>query len=134
MEFEGLRRRSDLPNLTPLIDIVFLLLVFFMLTAHFVEDEAIPLQLPAADSGVPLPDQEQPLLLTVDAQGRLLLQQQSVSESELLALLQAQWQTRSNRQLTLKGDAGVALGQMVRLLDIARQSGAAGVDIVTRKP
>ncbi|MCK5385827.1 MAG: biopolymer transporter ExbD, partial [Gammaproteobacteria bacterium] len=39
MEFEGLQRNRKIPSLTPLIDIVFLLLVFFMLTAHFVKDE-----------------------------------------------------------------------------------------------
>ncbi|MES9848528.1 MAG: biopolymer transporter ExbD, partial [Candidatus Thiodiazotropha sp.] len=45
MEYEYKRRSGQVLNLTPLIDVVFLLLVFFMLTAHFIEDEAIDIQL-----------------------------------------------------------------------------------------
>ncbi|WP_277400410.1 ExbD/TolR family protein [Candidatus Vondammii sp. HM_W22] len=52
------RRHSNVVlNLTPLIDIVFLLLVFFMLTAHFIEDESIAIDLPEATSSAKADDE-----------------------------------------------------------------------------
>ena len=51
MGSERRRRAGALLNLTPLIDIVFLLLVFFMLTSHFIEDQTIDINLPKANSG-----------------------------------------------------------------------------------
>ncbi|WP_143558479.1 ExbD/TolR family protein, partial [Solemya velum gill symbiont] len=50
MAYERPRHSNVVLNLTPLIDIVFLLLVFFMLTAHFIEDQALVVDLPDANS------------------------------------------------------------------------------------
>ena len=72
MQFEGRRRISHVPNLTPLIDIVFLLLVFFMLTSHFVREDTIVVDLPVADSGESIEDDEQ-LEVVIDAQGRIIV-------------------------------------------------------------
>ena len=57
MEFKGLTASHKKTNLTPMIDIVFLLLVFFMLTAHFVKDQSLDIALPEANSAANLEDQ-----------------------------------------------------------------------------
>jgi len=71
MQFEGWRRSSHVPNMTPLIDIVFLLLIFFMLTSHFVRDDALNIQLPEAESGEQL-DEDQSIEIAINAQGQWL--------------------------------------------------------------
>ena len=133
MEFEGLRRSSHTPNLTPLIDIVFLLLVFFMLTAHFVKDESIAIALPEAQSSSELND-EDVLEVTIDAHGQIHINGNAVAlaalETELSSLLQG----RENKWVTLRGDREANLEKAVTVLDAARKAGAESVDIVTNKP
>ncbi|HKI60353.1 MAG TPA: biopolymer transporter ExbD, partial [Mariprofundaceae bacterium] len=70
MEFEATRRSGQAPNLTPLIDIVFLLLVFFMLTAHFVRDEGLPIELPEAASAISL-ENNKPVEISISSDGRI---------------------------------------------------------------
>ena len=133
MEFEGLRRSSHTPNLTPLIDIVFLLLVFFMLTAHFVEDEAITIALPEAQSSTEL-KQDEVVQVLVDAQGRAYINGEEIAITELEMRLRIELQDRDNKWVTLRGDQGTDLAKAVAVLDAARRAGADAVDIVTNRP
>lgn len=132
MQFEGRRRTSNTPNLTPLIDVVFLLLVFFMLTSHFVREEAMNIDLPVAESGEATGEDDQ-LEVVVDADGRFLLNDHFVEAGALEATLHKALQGRSNKVVRIRGDRGAALGTAVSVLDAARKAGAASVDIVTER-
>ncbi len=132
MQFEGRRRSSGVPNLTPLIDIVFLLLVFFMLTSHFVREEALNIDLPVADSGAAVEEQDQ-LEVVIDASGRILLRDHIVELEDLEATLREALASSRNKVVRIRGDQAVSLGQAVGLLDAARAAGAEGVDIVTER-
>lgn len=132
MHFEGRRKSSMGLNLTPLIDVVFLLLVFFMLTSHFVRDEMIPLALPAAETGQPLTGDT--LQLVLDDQNRILLDGKTVPQAALEERLRMELLPRTHKRLQLKGDKRAALGLTVEVLDAARKAGAEGVDIITRQP
>jgi biopolymer transport protein ExbD len=132
MQFEGRRRSSQMPNLTPLIDIVFLLLVFFMLTSHFVQEQAIDIDLPVADSGEAVSEDEQ-LELVINAQGRFLLDDHFVEPESLERLLREKLELRKDRSLRVRGDRNAPLGQAVTVLDAARKAGASGVDVVTEQ-
>ena len=133
MQFEGTRRSGQAPNLTPLIDIVFLLLVFFMLTAHFVNDEGLPIELPEAVSATSLEDKE-PLEVVIERSGALRMDGTVISYAMLAARLGDLLGDRSDKRVVIRGDSGVTLGDSVRVIDAARQAGASGVDIVTEKP
>ena len=133
MRFEGVRKAQSTPNLTPLIDIVFLLLVFFMLTAHFVKDESIAIELPQAESAVAR-DEEAALEVLLDKEGRIHLGGNLVEPDSLEQQLRAQLQGREKKWVTLKGDKGADLGGAVTILDAARRAGAAAVDVVTERP
>lgn len=130
MQFEGSRRSSHVPNITPLIDIVFLLLVFFMLTSHFVQDETLNIQLPETESGVSL-DREKSIEIVIDASGQWLYKEQAVDAEALRPALQADLSGLENKRVRIRGDKSSDLGSAVRVLDIARRAGATGVDIVT---
>jgi biopolymer transport protein ExbD len=133
MKFEGVRRSSDVPNLTPLIDIVFLLLVFFLLTAHFVRDEGIAIQLPEAESAV-ASDDDLLVEVLVDAEGRIHLDKQEVLVDQLEARIRAALEGKEKKWVTLRGDRGTQLQIVVSVLDAARRAGAESVDVVTEKP
>ena len=133
MEFEGRRRTSHVPNLTPLIDVVFLLLVFFMLTAHFVRDESISIDLPQAESSAAL-DPEKSVEVVIDQDGRLLFDGAPRDADALETALRHVLESRSKKIVTLRGDRKANLGATVTALDAARKAGADSVDIITSKP
>lgn len=133
MQFEGLQRRRKTPSLTPLIDIVFLLLVFFMLTAHFVEDQSLDIALPEAESAISLEESDS-LIIVLDEHGQILLNKKPVSLLVLTDTLREAIQERSNKQVILRGDQSTALGLMVKIMDAARKAGAESLDIATRQP
>ena len=132
MQFEGRRRNSQIPNLTPLIDIVFLLLVFFMLTSHFVRDEVLAIDLPEADSGSPLKPIKQ-IEVIINENGEYSLNSQIVSLEQLEQSLTQQLhpQTQQAKVVRIRGDANVDLGIAIGAFDAARKAGASSVDIVT---
>ena len=133
MEFEGLQRNRKIPSLTPLIDIVFLLLVFFMLTAHFVKDQVLDITLPEADSATTL-DNEDALGIVLDKKGHILIKQKYIAVNDLDKVLQQMLSGRKNKQVILRGDEIAQLGLTVKVMDAARKAGARSLDIITQKP
>ena len=129
MQFEGRRRSSQVPNLAPLIDIVFLLLVFFMLTSHFVQEQTLNIDLPMADSGEVMTEDGQ-LEVVLDAEGRFLIDNQVVESNNLEGALTQHLKERKDPLVRIRGDRGAPLGLAVTVLDAARKAGASGVDIV----
>ena len=132
MQFEGTRRTSHIPNLTPLIDIVFLLLVFFMLTSHFVRDEVINIDLPEADSGDSL-DEPEHIEVVVNEAGEFIINSEVVSAESLEIILIEKLKGQKEKIVRIRGDKQVDLGIAIGAFDAARKAGASGVDIVTIK-
>lgn len=132
MQFEGRRRSGQTPNLTPLIDIVFLLLVFFMLTSHFVQEQALDIDLPVADSGEAVREDSE-LEVVINARGHLLVDEHIVETENLEGVLRQQLAGRESKLVRVRGDRGAPLGKAVAVLDAARKAGADGVDIVTER-
>ncbi len=132
MQFEGRRRISHVPNLTPLIDIVFLLLVFFMLTSHFVREDSIDIDLPVADSGESIEDDEH-LEVVIDAQGRIIIHDQFVKAEALVRTLRKALRTKKEKVIRVRGDRTADLERAVLVLDASRKAGAQAVDIVTER-
>ncbi|MDX2507751.1 MAG: biopolymer transporter ExbD [Gammaproteobacteria bacterium] len=130
MQFEGRRRTSYVPNLTPLIDIVFLLLVFFMLTSHFVRDEVINIDLPEAESGESLDEPEQ-IEIVINEAGKFLFNSRIVTPDSLEDILRNELKDQKEKVVRIRGDEHVELGIAIAVLDAARKAGASGVDIVT---
>ena len=132
MQFEGSRRSSQVPNVTPLIDIVFLLLVFFMLTSHFVEDDALNIQLPETESGEQL-DEKKSIEIVINTEGQWLYKEKVVDADALFLALQDDLSKLEDKRVRIRGDKSSDLGSAVTVLDVARRAGATGVDIVTER-
>ena len=132
MQFEGSRRSSHVPNVTPLIDIVFLLLVFFMLTSHFVQDDVLNIQLPETESGEEL-DEKKSIEIVINTEGQWLYREKVVDADALLLALQDDLSKLEDKRVRIRGDKSSDLGSTVTVLDVARRAGATGVDIVTER-
>ncbi len=133
MGSEYRRHSSMVLNLTPLIDIVFLLLVFFMLTAHFIEDQAIPIDLPEAQNSSKS-DDEGYVEVAMTPDGRLLVDGFPTDEASLVETLKGALHAPEKRFVRLKGDHAAQFGLGVKVIDAARAAGAESLDILTERP
>lgn len=133
MDSERRRRTGAILNLTPLIDIVFLLLVFFMLTSHFIEDQSIDINLPQARSGSDA-HMDEFVEVIVDPQGALLVNGRSVQLERLEETLKGAFHAPGVRFVRLRGDHEARLGVVISVIDAARSAGAESLDILTRQP
>lgn len=120
-------------NLTPLIDIVFLLLVFFMLTAHFIEEEQIDIQLPKAQSSDSLSN-DQTITILLTPSGQVLVEGIATTMDELQLTLRDELRNSDEKLIRLKGDYRAQFGNAVAIIDAARLAGAESLDIQTEQP
>jgi len=133
VEFEGLPPRRHIPNLTPLIDIVFLLLIFFLLTSHFVKDESLDIALPEAESARAF-ENEEALEIIIDQMGDIIVNDQHINPDRLDEILRLSLAKRNKKQVILRGDQSVPLSLTVKVMDAARKAGAESLDIITKQP
>ncbi|MBL8792379.1 MAG: biopolymer transporter ExbD [Planctomycetia bacterium] len=119
-------RKSPQMELTPMIDCVFQLLIFFMLSSSF-QTPMIQLTLPRAATQ----DQEPPpeILVTVDEQGRFYLNRLEIAAEELEPRLRPLVSESKHRIVTFRGDRKMPYECFVRALDAARAAGAVHLDI-----
>ncbi|MES9868841.1 MAG: biopolymer transporter ExbD [Sedimenticola sp.] len=126
-------RSSTVLNLTPLIDIVFLLLVFFMLTAHFIQEERIDIDLPTATSAAADEDDHY-VNVTLLPDGTLLVDGIATTEAQLTDTLRGALHAPGKRYVRLRGDRAAQFGNAVTIIDAARSAGAESLDIQTERP
>ncbi|MBN1698191.1 MAG: biopolymer transporter ExbD [Spirochaetales bacterium] len=120
------------PEITPLIDMVFLLLIFFLLTSYYSRPQ-IPVELPESDQGLILP--ESPLLVTIQKNGTILLDGAPVPLSALLAALGDLLSDREEKEVGLQVGLDVPFQDVIEVMDIAKESGAEHFRfIVEKKP
>lgn len=116
----------------PMIDIIFFLLVFFMMSMlTMVVQKSVPIQLPqAATSKVNL---DKVLPITVTADGAIYLEQERIPEGQLKARLEAEKSKNPEMAIIIRGDAGVNYGRVVSVIDTAKKSGIQKVSIAAEE-
>lgn len=129
MEFEGRSRPSLRLNLAPLIDVVLILLIFFMLTSTFVVAEAIDIDLPFSKSSQETEETQIVVLLSLD--GQVALNDEVVGRDVLSERLTGLFEARPDRPATLKADADVSVQQLLEIMDLIREAGGRHVSIAT---
>jgi biopolymer transport protein ExbD len=117
--------------MTSLIDIVFLLLIYFLLTTNFMVDEGISVKLPQAQASAP--QTEEVITVFVDAQGRTFIGNQAVALDLLFDRLREQLASRASDLVVVRADRSVILNQAVKVMDIAKAAGAGRLVLATEK-
>jgi biopolymer transport protein ExbD len=117
--------------LTALIDIVFLLLIYFLLTTNFMVDEGIAIKLPQAKAS--RPQTEQTITVYVDRDGRSYLDNREISFTELFKRLKAMIGDRNDKLVVVRADRGVILNKAVKVMDVAKAAGAGRLCLATEK-
>lgn len=129
MRLDSDDRDDDAPNLTPLIDVVFLLLVFFLVATTFAKEEVeLDLELPAARTGTK-DDAPQPIVVYVDRDGRLLVDGRATTLEGLEQRLRAAALRDRSQEVLIRGDTQVPLGRVVEAFDACRAASLTKVAI-----
>ncbi len=116
---------------TSLIDIVFLLLIYFLLTTNYMVDEGIKIKLPQARASAP--QTEEVLTVYVDQQGRAFLGTEEVSIARLFDRLKEKIGSQENKLVVIRADRAVILNKAVKVMDIAKAAGAGRLCLATEK-
>jgi biopolymer transport protein ExbD len=131
MKFRKTRRDEVTPDITPLIDCVFLLLIFFMLSTTFVVSPGIRINLPQAQAE-PVRHERQDLRIKVDAQGTVFVGNQRVSTDDLNAQFQDAARADRDTMVIIEADEETPHKFVVDVMDRAKTSGLHRLAIATR--
>lgn len=133
MNFRNKKHKALDISLTPMIDVVFLLLIFFMVTTTFSKETAIRVQLPQAEGQAP-EKTEQVLTLTIDKSGKYFINNQEVKDKSMQSLTQI-LAAVSNKQvpLLINADANAPVQAAISVLDAATHVGFKNITFATQK-
>ncbi len=129
MEFEGRARIHSHLDIAPLIDIVFLLLVFFMLTSTFLVPEAIELELPESTSATIT--EITPITVALNATGDLTLNGEVIQLDKLREAIEPLIAENIDVAITLKSDARSEVQQLLKVMDEIRAAGGRNIALAT---
>ena len=132
MNFKGHGRRDDVSlDMTPLIDVVFLLLIFFMLTASFTQAQRLKVELPKAEHGEAVKDPAKDWVIEIDAQGNYALNGEALAGDQLTLRLRELPERTDDTVILIRADAKTEHQAVVQALDAARAAGLLHIGLAT---
>jgi biopolymer transport protein ExbD len=129
MELRRTRKRSVIINLTSLIDVLFLLLIFFMVSTTFVSQPAISLQLPDAKHSEAT--RQTPVVVHVDERGGVYLNDEPIEVALLEQALISRLEGMAEKAVVLKADSRVSHGVVIHVLDLIKGAGVEKLVVAT---
>lgn len=130
MDFERRKRSTEGLNMTPLIDMVFLLLIFFILSSHFISEQGFKIKLPKAVEAQPHKNEN--VVVFVRSDGSVIVDNDSIAIDALERKLAGCLERSSSKTVVIKADGTVTLELAVRVMDIAKAANAGGLVIATQ--
>ncbi len=117
-------------NVTPLVDVMLVLLVIFMITAPLMLN-GIKLELPKTKEVNPMNLTTEQVVLSMTLSGELFLGKNKVLEGEVIELVQSQFKEAKSDILYLRADYGIKYGNVARLMSFLKSSGISNIALVT---
>ncbi|MEK7783544.1 MAG: protein TolR [Candidatus Binatota bacterium] len=117
-------------NVTPLVDVMLVLLVIFMVTAPIIQ-QGVQVNLPQAKAGA-IPGREEQLVVTINRNGRVYLNDNAMTLSELGQKLRAIHQLQQGKEVYLRADQDVRYGVVIKAIAEIKQAGIEKLGMVTR--
>ncbi len=136
MKFRRRSRNKVTVELTPLIDVVFLLLIFFMVSTTFIRETELKIDLPEATGDIQEVDNDI-VEITISASGEYAVNNRLLINSSLKTLMAAMKEVSegdTERRLIITADAGARHDAVVQVMDAAGQLGMSRMSITTRNP
>ncbi len=117
-------------NVTPLVDVMLVLLIIFMVTAPMITS-SVNVNLPQANA-TPAPNDSKPVTISVNGQGQVFLNNTQVELPNLLSTLQAASQNNLGQAVFIRGDKDVNYGIMMQVMATVTQGGFTKVHLLTQ--
>lgn len=117
-------------NITPMVDVMLVLLIIFMVAAPMLT-VGVPVKLPETAAAALPTEQEEPLTVTVTADGRLAIQTTEVSDAEMIGKLQAIAAERTSQKIYLRADGAVAYERVAQVMGALNAGGFNEIAFVT---
>jgi biopolymer transport protein TolR len=118
-------------NVTPLVDVMLVLLIIFMVTAPLMTS-GVPVDLPKTNAQ-PINNDSEPLTVSVNAEGKIFLQDQEVSADDLVPKLQAIAKNNPERRVFVRGDKDIAYGKIMQVMGTITQGGFTKVALLAEQ-
>jgi biopolymer transport protein TolR len=132
----GRGRRGHVPmsdiNVTPLVDVMLVLLVVFMITAPLLT-VGVPVDLPRTEASQ-MVGQDEPLVISVNAKGEVFLQETPITLEQLVPQLEAITQNKRDTRIFVRGDRAIAYGKVMEVMGTVNLAGFSRVALVTQLP
>ena len=125
------RRQNSEINITPMVDVMLVLLIVFMVTAPLMT-VGVPVDLPKTQSKQ-VKSEKVPLVITVQKSGALYIQEVRVNEKQMLARLRAIHKENPDLKVFVRGDSNVAYGEVLRVMGRISASGFTKVALITEQ-
>ena len=125
----SLRPQTDI-NITPLVDVMLVLLIIFMVTAPLLTP-GVPVDLPRAKARQLNDADKEPLTITIDRQGKIFLQETEIEVSELVPRLTAIARNGYDQRILVRGDTAVDYGSVMRVMGELNVAGFRRIGLVT---
>ncbi|RMD62390.1 MAG: biopolymer transporter ExbD [Planctomycetota bacterium] len=130
MQLRKRARRDVTVDITPLVDVVFLMLIFFMVSTSFKVASSLKLELPASHSQQQLNDIKE-VVISIDAEGHFYVGDEQVTDADLRKRILNATKGDPNMRVVLRADAEARHKRVVFALDVLRQLGMGKVAIAT---
>jgi len=123
----GRKQDEDAPSIemTPIIDMVFLLLIFFLVATTYQQSEReLAIALPEAEAAGPISTMLREIIININAQGDIIVGGQSISLEELRTLVADAVRVNPDQKVSVRGDKNLPYGTIARVLDVCKAAGA----------
>jgi len=117
-------------NVTPFVDVMLVLLIIFMVAAPLLTT-GVPVELPKTTASALPAEEEQPLTISLTADGRVMLQETEVDLATLVPMLQAIAAERSNDKVFLRADGSISYEAVMQVMGALNQGGFHSIGLVT---
>ena len=119
-------------NVTPMVDVMLVLLVVFMISAPLMT-VGVPVDLPKTNASQ-MVGQDEPLVVSVNAKGEVFLQETKIGLEQLVPRLEAITQNKKDTRIFVRGDAAIAYGKVMEVMGTVNQAGFSRVALLTQLP
>jgi biopolymer transport protein TolR len=117
-------------NVTPFVDVMLVLLIIFMVAAPLLT-VGVPVELPKSAAGALPTEQEEPLTITITAEGSIQLQTTETAAAELIPKLRAIASERASDRVFLRADGAVSYAQVMEVMGALNAGGFSNIGLVT---
>ena len=135
MGMGGGKKRGDVNadiNVTPLCDIMLVLLIIFMVVTPMLQ-KGVDVKLPPAAYAADHPDNEDTVTLAVRVDGQIFIDMMPVPRSDVVTSIREKFDVRTDKTIFLKADENLDYGDVLRVMDLCREGGVEEIALITER-